>query len=990
MASKSKPGVGSASKAKKRPNDDGASSSKEASGSKKAKGKAADDDWDGPCTFDPSDDHKKKGKASYFKFKQRGAPAALGSKELPEGPEDCLTGLDFVITGVLDSLQREDAEDLIKRHGGLVKAGVSKKTSYVVAGVEPGESKLKKARELKTTVIDEDGLFDLIRNAASSKPKPSTASNGKAPSSSKASSTSTNGKTASSSSKPSTSTNGKAVSLVKSNGSKNTAEPEAKRGKKAAPSVVVLDSDDEDFQPVAKKLKKDAVSPSPSKKMAPIFSFGSASKPSAKPSSTAKAAVLPSPSKTKKEEVDTVAKPTAKKTNGLEAVSKPTAKSPAPKAGSSAVKSPPVKVKKEEPLAPPSQSSVSQSSCRGRDKGLPPSQPSTSSSQSFSPSPSSRLGSQLPFVLWVDKYAPKTLMSVVGQHTPASPANKLVPWLRNWHANRKKYGYKATASGFFGQKAGGDGAEFKAVLLSGPPGLGKTTTAVLACKETGFTFIHKNASDSRSKKILDNEVMGGVGTHSLLEFFSPSGGTGAGVLETKSALIMDEVDGMAGNEDRGGIAEVIQLIKNAKVPIICICNDRSSQKIRSLAGYCFDLRFHRPRLEQIRGAMMSVCAKEGIKIAPNALDAIITGAHQDMRQTLHNLYTWTISKKVITYDDAKASATLAEKDSIKVGPFEACRAMFQPHSGKRPSSVVDEKMDLYFEDYSFVPLFVQQNYLNVQSRIAKNVYQELELISKTADSLSLSDLVDRDIRSKQQWSLLPIHAVFSAVLPGNFMQGSLQKQIEFPVWLGKNSTTNKNKRLIEELRAHMHLRINCNVTGLNLDYLPVMRRALTIPLKKGEDGIEEVVNFVNSYDLLREDMEPIMDVTTWEGMKDPLKDIPPAIKSSLTRQLNKGTHLNPYSTTDVKKGRGKAASSDEGTELMDEETQAALAVPDEEEEAVDDNALVEKDPMIKAKKPRAAPGTSKPRGKDAASTSRGGRGGGRGASTASTSRRGKK
>ncbi len=63
---------------------------------------------------------------------------------------------------------------------------------------------------------------------------------------------------------------------------------------------------------------------------------------------------------------------------------------------------------------------------------------------------------------------------------------------------------------------------------------------------------------------------------------------------------MDEVDGMAGNEDRGGVAELIQLIKSSKIPVICMCNDRNHPKIRSLANHCFDLRFQRPRIEQIR------------------------------------------------------------------------------------------------------------------------------------------------------------------------------------------------------------------------------------------------------------------------------------------------------------------------------------------------------------------------------------------------------
>lgn len=55
---------------------------------------------------------------------------------------------------------------------------------------------------------------------------------------------------------------------------------------------------------------------------------------------------------------------------------------------------------------------------------------------------------------------------------------------------------------------------------------------------------------------------------------------------------MDEVDGMSSG-DRGGMAELISLIKKTKIPIICICNDHSSTKVRSLMNYCLDLRFKR-------------------------------------------------------------------------------------------------------------------------------------------------------------------------------------------------------------------------------------------------------------------------------------------------------------------------------------------------------------------------------------------------------------
>ena len=57
---------------------------------------------------------------------------------------------------------------------------------------------------------------------------------------------------------------------------------------------------------------------------------------------------------------------------------------------------------------------------------------------------------------------------------------------------------------------------------------------------------------------------------------------------------------MAGNEDRGGIQELVALIKSTCIPIICICNDRSLPKMRTLSNHCFDLRFQRPRVDQIK------------------------------------------------------------------------------------------------------------------------------------------------------------------------------------------------------------------------------------------------------------------------------------------------------------------------------------------------------------------------------------------------------
>jgi hypothetical protein len=62
---------------------------------------------------------------------------------MPRSHPECLSGKTFVITGVLDSLERPEAEDLIKRHGGRVTGSVSGKTSFLLVGMESGSSKTR-------------------------------------------------------------------------------------------------------------------------------------------------------------------------------------------------------------------------------------------------------------------------------------------------------------------------------------------------------------------------------------------------------------------------------------------------------------------------------------------------------------------------------------------------------------------------------------------------------------------------------------------------------------------------------------------------------------------------------------------------------------------------------------------------------------------------------------------------------------------------------
>jgi DNA ligase (NAD+) len=95
------------------------------------------------------------------RLEKAGVQMKSNSTEAGEAGSERLKGKIFVLTGTLATLTRDEAPELIRRHGGAVKSSVSKNTSYVLAGEEAG-SKLADARKLGVAVIDEAGLKALI------------------------------------------------------------------------------------------------------------------------------------------------------------------------------------------------------------------------------------------------------------------------------------------------------------------------------------------------------------------------------------------------------------------------------------------------------------------------------------------------------------------------------------------------------------------------------------------------------------------------------------------------------------------------------------------------------------------------------------------------------------------------------------------------------------------------------------------------------------
>lgn len=555
-------------------------------------------------------------------------------------------------------------------------------------------------------------------------------------------------------------------------------------------------------------------------------------------------------------------------------------------------------------------------------------------------------------LLWVDKYKPTNLKGIIGQQGDRSNMRKLLHWLQNWskhHGNSNKKPPPRPPPNFGGHgNANDDGGWAKAALLSGPPGVGKTTTSYLVAKELGYDIMELNASDTRSKKQLDSCLTDALNSQSVSK------------TSTKRVLLMDEVDGMAGNEDRGGMAELIQLLKQSRIPVICMCNDRNHSKIRSLANHCYDLRFYRPRPEQIKAAMMSICFKEKLKVDPNALSELIVGCNQDVRQVLHHLTMLKANdEEKFTMESAKKEVQSAHKTSIKMGPWDVTKKVFSASDHKNMSLM--DKSDLFFHDYSIGPLFVQENYLSSSPDAAKyDSKKAIVLASRAADSIADGDLVDKTIRSNNSWNLLPTQAMFASVIPGEYMAGQLHGQIQFPQWLGKYSKQGKMDRILQELQVHTRLKAGLSKSALNQEFVQHLKNAITSPLAtKGPDGVADAVQVMDQYSLLREDLDNLLEVTQWPGQPDPLRGVESKVKAAFTRAYNKEVIL-PYAKTAVVTKKAKV-DAPEGFEEEGEEQ--------EEQQDADD---VESDAMIKAKKPKKTKEVDKP------GTATRGRGRGRG------------
>lgn len=479
-----------------------------------------------------------------------------------------------------------------------------------------------------------------------------------------------------------------------------------------------------------------------------------------------------------------------------------------------------------------------------------------------------------PLTLWADKFAPKKQTEVVGNTTSISA---LTQWLKTW------------GRGSAGSKGTSKNSLRRAALVSGPPGIGKTTSTALVCRDLGFRILSVNASDSRGKSGSVRDGVAGSLSSRIREYVTNQNLSFQNSSK-KSVLIMDEVDGMSAG-DRGGISELIELIKITRIPIICIANDRYSPRLKALCTHCLDLPYQRPNKIQIRKYLGSIAASEGLDIAQDVIEALVESNNNDVRSCLNQLQMQSLI-------DGQHPSTNASKKDVTLSVFQAADAILRAN----PRTALESRLNMSFQHGDLLPFFVQENYLNMRPSACPGEVERLNIIAVSAARLSEGDVFNQSINSSQNWSLLPVCSILSCVLPATAMSGLREPMQQgernfhrFPGVLGKTATKGKNSRLLTEMYLHVRESGQCMATksSFRMDHSHLMKQYLTRPLfnenkgGKGLHGIPYVTSFMKSYGLTRDDWANIQQITTLSGrgpvFSTPTSDITTAVKAAFTK-----------------------------------------------------------------------------------------------------------
>lgn len=284
---------------------------------------------------------------------------------------------------------------------------------------------------------------------------------------------------------------------------------------------------------------------------------------------------------------------------------------------------------------------------------------------------------------WTERYRPASIERMEGNE---SQLRRIKIWLEQWDSPNPP------------AKRG--------ILLSGPPGVGKTTLAKAIGNEKGWTVIELNASEERNAAAIRKAATRGSQHISLDQFSENATENG------KTLILLDEVDHLSGSfaklkdntiekkiagdevnlkGDSGGKAELMNLLTKTQQPIIMTCNDpmrlwgsgrnwkTNQNRLLRLAEQIIFKRVEKIHMRKISRRVLDT---EGYSIDPEALEELIGGNPGDLRALIRDLQAVSvISGEHIDLAAVQDLASVAIRDS-QIDVFKALKQVYKSKSGK--------------------------------------------------------------------------------------------------------------------------------------------------------------------------------------------------------------------------------------------------------------------------------------------------------------------